>query len=478
MSKVISMTKKKKIIIICCAAVVLLAALAAAAYFYFIYDEDRPPTLEETVNNRVSAYETDLTDSLAAMDSQAAVSRYLIDWAENKGIDVSTDSYGNVIYSLAASEGMKEKNPVVIVCGYDYASMASYKNSIVCALTVAKNDMPHGAYKIIFVSEELGSKLNAEQLAGKYFTDETEVFCLSDVQSSRLASSTGGFHRYVLSKEISQQETSYDVAYKVSISGLPACRFNAANAQAPNPIKILGELLADFKSSSILFELASFSGGRDADMTPQDAQITIVVNADSAAKLESNLDSAIEDLYDDYGEEMPDLSFTYEVVQTPERVISSEDAESIVSLLYTAISGVDYKDDNGDIASITNIGSIRTENRSLSIEVAAASYDDELLADIASAYQTISALTDVSYSLKDELEPFHAGEAGEALGEAFYQAYNDYQSIDLDSIGIAEWTPAALISGKNDKAAVIALGVTKRTMDNFAGGLITYLGQA
>ena len=136
------MSKKKKLIIICCAAVLLLAALATAAYFYFIHDEERPPTLEETVNNRVSAYDTDLTDSLAAMDSQAAASRYLVDWAENKGIDVSNDSYGNVIYTLPASEGMEDKNPVVIVCGYDYASMASYKNSIVCALTVAKNDMP------------------------------------------------------------------------------------------------------------------------------------------------------------------------------------------------------------------------------------------------------------------------------------------------------------------------------------------------
>ncbi len=469
------MSKKKKLIIICCAAVLLLAALATAAYFYFIHDEERPPTLEETVNNRVSAYDTDLTDSLAAMDSQAAASRYLIDWAENKGIDVSTDSYGNVIYTLPASEGMEDKNPVVIVCGYDYASMASYKNSIVCALTVAKNDMPHGEYRIIFVSEELGSKLNAEQLSAKYFSDETEVFCLSDVQSSRLSASTGGFHRYVLSKELRLQETSYDVAYKVSISGLPALRFSAANAQTDNPIKFLGELLADLKSSSILFELASFSGGRDADMTPQDAQLTIVVNADSATKLERRLDSAIENFYDDNIADMPELSCTYEVVDTPAQVINTEDTESIVSLLYTAISGVDYKDDNGDIASIANIGSITTDNHALSIEVAAASYDDELLADMATAYQTISALTDVNYSLEEEQAPFHAGEAGEALGEAFHQAYSDYQSIDLDSIGIAEWTPAALISSKNAEAAVITLGVTRRTMDNFAGGLITYL---
>ena len=129
------MNKKKKIIIIICIAIIIICACAAAVYYFFFQSDDNPPTLEETVNNRISAYETDLLDSFASMTNQAAVTRYLVNWAENKGIDVTTDDAGNVIYSIKASEGFESQPPSVVLCGYDYTSMESYKNSIASALT-------------------------------------------------------------------------------------------------------------------------------------------------------------------------------------------------------------------------------------------------------------------------------------------------------------------------------------------------------
>ena len=468
------MNKKKKIIIAVC-AVILIALLATAAYFYFSKEKKEPPTMEETVNSRISAYETDLTDSIPSMTSQEAVRKYLVNWAENKGIDVKTDSAGNVIYSLKATEGFENQSPSVILCGYDYASMGSYVNSIACALTVAKNDNPHGEYKVIFVSEEIGNKKGAEALSEKYFTDDTKVFCLGDTHSSRLSLSTGGFSKYALSKNLNYTDTSYDTAYRVSISGLPAHRFSSMNSNVPNPIKTLGNLLANFKSTSILFELSSFSGGGDSDVIPQDASVVIVVNEDSAEKLEKNLNSAIEKFYDKYGDDYPDAEYAFEVVETPSQVISTEDTESIISLLYTAINGEHYKDDNGEIASIANIGRISTENRTLNIEVAASSYSDELTAEMAEAYETISALTDVKYTLSESSAPFHANESGEELADEFHSAYTEYQNINLDKVDMAEWTPALTVSSKNQSMAVIAFGVTQRTKDNFAGGLITYL---
>ena len=156
-------------------------------------------------------------------------------------------------------------------------------------------------------------------------------------------------------------------------------------------------------------------------------------------------------------------------------MISTEDTESIISLLYTAINGEHYKDDNGEIASIANIGRISTENRTLNIEVAASSYSDELTAEMAEAYETISALTDVKYTLSESSAPFHANESGEELADEFHSAYTEYQNINLDKVDMAEWTPALTVSSKNQSMAVIAFGVTQRTKDNFAGGLITYL---
>ena len=153
------MNKKKKIIIIICIAIIIICACAAAVYYFFFQSDDNPPTLEETVNNRISAYETDLLDSFASMTNQAAVTRYLVNWAENKGIKSEIDDHNNVIYSLPASDGYEDKAPVVLVTEYDHTCMGNYENSIVSAFTAAKNDEPHGEYKVIDVVKFLSTKI-------------------------------------------------------------------------------------------------------------------------------------------------------------------------------------------------------------------------------------------------------------------------------------------------------------------------------
>ena len=72
------MTKNKKIIIIVSIIIVLVLCIAAAVYFLIIDKNDKTPTLQETVDNRIAAYGTDLTDSMSTMTDQSSVLRYLI----------------------------------------------------------------------------------------------------------------------------------------------------------------------------------------------------------------------------------------------------------------------------------------------------------------------------------------------------------------------------------------------------------------
>lgn len=493
------MKNKKKLIIIII-AVLLVALCIAAAVYFLVIKGDKEPTLKETVDSRISAYETDLRDSLASMTDQKSVVKYLTSWAEHKGIDVKSDKNNNVIFRIDSTEGFESQPPVVILCSYDYSCMESYINSMVTALTVAKNDSPHGAYNIIFLSQEKGDMSAVENLSTQYFPDGAKVFYLGNSPSSRIADITGGYERYSISRVLNQTSPTYNKAYTITISGLPAQSFGSKSASEPNPIKTLGNLLANFKSTSILFDLASFTGGTDVNLTPSQASITILVSEDASAKLEKKLDSAIEKFYDRYLDKYPDVQYTYEVVETPSKVISSEDTESIISLLYTALSGTGYKDDSGEIASLTNIGFLSTTGGSFVMEVAAASYDADLLTEIAETYQTTSFLAGVEYSLKAQYAPYVVGgdfsvasedasseEASDEdsneilrnnseLETAFREAYTSYQSVKLDSLNIPDFTPCETISKKNSKMTMLVIGVTDRTKDNFAGGLITFLG--
>lgn len=467
------MKNKKKLIAII--LIMLLAVAAVATGIYFATNGEKEPTLKETVEGRITAYETDLRDSLASMTDQKSVAKYLINWAENKGIEVKSDRYNNVVFNLSPTEALESKAPVVIVCGYDYTSMESYISSMVSALTIAKNDQPHGPCKIIFISEEKGSVTSAESLSTQYFPDNAQVFYLADSSSSRVAHMTGGYEQYTLSRGIKHIAPAYNKAYKITISGLPAQNFGSKAAHMPNPIKTLGNQLANFKSTSILFELASFSGGLDSNTIPSEASMTILINEDATAKLEKKLDNAIEKFYDKYQDKYPDVQYTYEVVETPKTVISTEDTESIISLLYTAVNGVHYKDDNGNIASLANIGLITTENRLFRMEAAASSYNPELLAEIAEAYQTTGVLAGVEYKCNSQYEPYSVSENNGTFEADFRSAYNDYKSTALENLNMPDFTPCGIIAKKNANMQMLILGVTERTKDNFTGGIITYL---
>ena len=65
------------------------------------------------------------------------------------------------------------------------------------------------------------------------------------------------------------------------------------------------------------------------------------------------MDKALDRFYDKYAEQYPEVSYTYEEVEPPKRVLATEDAENIVSLLYTAFNGTYYKDDDGNVIALT-----------------------------------------------------------------------------------------------------------------------------
>ena len=54
------------------------------------------------------------------------------------------------------------------------------------------------------------------------------------------------------------------------------------------------------------------------------------------------MDSAIEKFIDKYGADYPSAQYTYEIVDTPSSVMSSENTDAIVSLMYTAMNGVQF----------------------------------------------------------------------------------------------------------------------------------------
>src|SRR5699024_2378659 len=113
-------------------------------------------------------------------------------------------------------------------------------------------------------------------------------------------------------------------------------------------------------------------------------------------------ETAIENFNDDYLENYPDVTYTYEEVDLPKKVVSQESQNDLIKTLYTLIDGIHYRDEATDqIVSISSIGSIKLKDSTYTIQAVGNSLTDEKLSDIDNDYKTICGLADISYTKTD-----------------------------------------------------------------------------
>ena len=98
-----SILKNKKTVI--AAAVVLgIIVLAVGGFFLFGSNREEEPSLDEIIEDKLTAYETDLLDSLESMETNDDVAAYIANWGKNKKIDTTCDNFGNVIFNIKYSK--------------------------------------------------------------------------------------------------------------------------------------------------------------------------------------------------------------------------------------------------------------------------------------------------------------------------------------------------------------------------------------
>ena len=472
-----SILKNKKIII-AAAIVIVVTACIVGGIFLFAGDRQEEPTLDEIIQEKLSAYQTDLLDSLESMETNDDVAAYLVNWGKNKKISTSRDSKGNVIFTIDAAEEHKDQFPSAVICGYDAENMTDYIESIAVALTVAKNSIHNCAYKVVFCPESKGEKIGIEKLSSSLFTDDTRVFYLGKSGTSKVSQITGGYRQYVLSKKLNSTVSEYDKAYRIRISGIPSEVMDSKLGGTPNAIKTLGNLLANFKSTSMLFEISGFSGGISGNMIPSSAEVDIVINSSDTAKFESKMNSAIEKFMEKYSDNYPDAVYAYEEIDVPSQVLAKTDSDNIVSLMYTVLNGVYNKDDDGNVVAITNIGEISLKDGKLNINISAMSSSQEYLDEITDSYRTISGLCNVKYECMEEYDIYDGAgiAANDELFAAFKTSFMNFTGdSEMNDENAVEFTPLTILAKKNEKMPMLYLGITEKTKEKYAGSIVTFL---
>ena len=209
---------------------------------------------------------------------------------------------------------------------------------------------------------------------------------------------------------------------------------------------------------------------------PSRASVTVVISSSDEEKFCTRMDKAIEKFDDKYAGDYPEISYTYKEAELPNTVFTKKETENIVSLMYTALNGVYYKDDDGNVTAVTNIGKIRAKGSSLSILVSAMSSSADLLIEICDAYKTIAGLCDVKSCTVNSYSVYSGGGKTSALLDQFESSFlaftGDSEMIVEDAV---ETTPCSVFCDRDSGMAMLYCGITDKTKEKFAGSLITFL---
>ncbi len=458
-------------------ALALIAALTFSCALSLSACKEDEEDLSTKISEKVVAYMTDLQDSAGTLTSTEAVCEYLQNWAKSKGISCTTDQNGNVIMEVKSSKAYKEADPTVLVCSYDGENFQNAIEPMAMALYAIKNNEETGRLTAVFTAEEGHDFSSVQHLSSKYVPDNAKVFCLNGGQKNMWSVETGGRSSYEFTKRAAYTRTTGDKAFRIKITGLPGGIPDSRISSYPNPIKELGDLLAYFKTNALIFQLAKVSGGTSGSLYPKSASATVVIDENDVEKFQSRMETACEnfnDRYEDFLEEHPDVTYTYEEVKLPKQVLTQTSLNSFISELYTLIDGVYYKDEEENLISITSIGSVRCKDDRFTISAVANSLSEANLKDIDRDYETICGLASFKFKKTDSQEQFTGNGESEFI-QNVTAAFDQYADADMELKTCVPATNASYIHSLNPKAEIINVSVNEARIERYTGTLITYL---
>lgn len=434
-------------------------------------EEEDLPTKVET---KASAYKTDLLDSAGTLVTNEKIADYLSNWADTKGIQRETDDLGNVILHVPAGEYYGDASPTVVLCNYDAQNFMAYIDPMACAMYIAKNNENTGDLTVIFTAGSGSDLYGIQGLDPEVIPPEANVFYLSEGARAAWSFQASQSGVYAITGPLTYTAPTGTHALTISIAGLPGGSPDSRISSYPNPIKELSNMLAYFKTNAIIFELAGFSGGTGSTLYPQGASMTLVVPDEYLEKVQTRVQYVTDKWNERYLEDYPDLTITCEEVSMPAQVLTAESQNTFVSAMYTLIDGVYARDEEDNVLSITNMGTVSMTEEQLTINIASCCLTEESMLEVDQALQTICGLSTITYEKTDVL-PSWTGNPKSAFALACQEAFLQFTEKELTFDSVVKINGIGYVAQANPDVNLVLVAINDNQLEKDTGTIITYL---
>lgn len=352
-------------------------------------------SLEDSLEANYGALAAQLEDS----GNFQQFSDYLTQWAKENEIQVKTSNDRYIVLSKAASAGYEKAETFTFhaVVNFDNETVQneSLQNAAVVMATLYQAER-HGTLKGIFTLETMGQAAGADALGDVQLKTDNFIDVVHKDHTT-LYNSLAATSEFLATKQVHTVRPKYSKAFRITLKGAPNKSPYEPGNNYPNAIKTIGDFLASCQSSSVLFELASFSGGSSSSLYPEKASALVVLQENDVESFMSRFESSFERVEESYEELEEPFTYTVSEAELPKRVLSNGDSNHIVSLMYTITNGTYLRSDDGEILAASNIGKISTKHGTFHMEINARSLENNLMDEMRSVFQTTCGLCEIQY---------------------------------------------------------------------------------
>ena len=463
---------KKKLYFIFPLIIIVIALIAAGVYLYIKKIDDN---WQSKLSKKIESYQEVVEDSSSSFESVDTANDWLISWANSK--DISYTKYGNNVLVMArkSSEEFKSQPTTILFCDYDTDNPSGSVRSIAIAMAILKSNIEFGELKVIFAADKDRNFNSINNIPSEEIGDNSSIFVLSSGNKQMYSLMTGGSKAYSIDKKCEFEETKKEVAIKISLNKAPGGVPDTKISNYPNGVILIGNFLAKLQSDAINFELASFNGGKSSSLYPLSAEAVVVVNKDDVERITTKLESLKENFADKYQDDYEDVTLDYEQLQDlPEKVINKSDSSKLLSLIYTMINGIYYKDDEGEVIAISSINMVNTSSESIHIKMNTSSLSSAKLSEMEQNISTLAGLSEFNLSNTNTV-PIWSKSRVSDFATRVKECYKRSSSDELEFVNSVPAQSTSALSSRFKNHNILSITSTEDSLTEDGKFIMTYL---
>jgi len=393
--------------------------------------EELQKTMEKTYNELSATFS-------GSTGEYTLVAEYLRSWAKKNEVKVIEDSEHYMVISNPATEGCEKAESIVFQCTVDTMDFTNCFQPVSLALTALLGPEAHGDISLIITETDKGQYVGAASADPEYY-DCDHFINLQHSEDIQLYTSGCYEMSADMTADISMKDTAYPNAYAITMTTAGYNDpFTFDGEHYPNPVEVIGSLLANAKSSGDLFQLASFECDSTDGYTPKSATAIVVIDENDVESFTKKFNSSYRSMKNKFEKLEDNFVFTFTETSMPDSVISEENSDNIISLMYTLKTGIYLQDEeSGDVIAASDISSISTEDEELELTMTFRSTDEAVLDEMSNVFLTTSGLCDVSCDTSDKHTTWTANEE-KGLSSFFIDALGTEENIYTTQLSSSE----------------------------------------